>query len=131
MEKIRDGDTPEFQAKKRAYFRRLAIKWHADILGEKVCILVAGVVVGLLFSGEDDFTKALIVILTAIIYSVDFFADTCVVWVLDRYFGIPLLSAVPLDIEVRKIFKESITLACCVNGLVACIWMVVNMNKMF
>lgn len=35
MEKIRDGDTPEFQAKKRAYFRRLAIKWHADILVKK------------------------------------------------------------------------------------------------
>ena len=65
--------------KKATFFGSLAqLYWYANnsfnnVRGHSIFI---GVVVGLLLSGEDDFTKALIVILTAIIYSVEFFADT-------------------------------------------------------
>lgn len=48
---------------------------------------------------------------------------------LDKYFGIPLLRAVPLDLDVRQTFKESVILALAVNAMVPCIWMVVNINK--
>ena len=131
LEKIRDGDTAEFRGRKDAYFRRLAIKWHADILGEKTCILVGGVEALLILSGGDGLSKMNLSIITAVLYSTEFFADTIVVWLMDEYFDIPLLSAIPLETDLKKFFKESATLAFAVNAMAACTWMAVNANKMY
>ena len=100
----------------------LAIRWHGEILGEKACLLCAGVVAVLFFGESVSASPRELAVMAAVFFGIEGVVDFAFVWLVDRYAKVPILSVVvPQPLCSLKNLGEDIMLGLCFAGTTMCI----------
>jgi hypothetical protein len=134
----RDGQLERRQAQLTHAMKVLALRWQGEIVGEKACILIAGLIAYLKF---EDFVATAggggvggegrrvgvydVVVLTCMLYIIEAVTDFAFVLLMEMRWSMPIVTATA---EVQNKgrwlwFKSIVGLSFVLNGMTACIGM--------
>jgi hypothetical protein len=98
------GGGANFVSKRKTHaYGMLAIRWHVEIIIEKACIITACLVAVSYFSrsggdGSDalvKMTESEVATVGAVLFCLEIITDGLSVLLLDKFYGVPMLTAVP------------------------------------
>ena len=108
----------------------LAIRWHAEIVAEKACIISSCLVAVSYFSGSSDedvlvqMTEVEVSTVGAILFGMEVLSDAMSAFLLDRFCDVPMLTAVPHHKPFSKTaIQDSIILGFAFTAQARCIYM--------
>jgi hypothetical protein len=104
--------------------RLLANRWSAEIVAEKGCILVAALIAAMYFGDNVDGSPPELALVGAVFFGFEFLTDVLFVWIMDSFYGVPMLSAVPHeDLRSKENLASMGAMAFTFNAMAACIAM--------
>ncbi|GMI42878.1 hypothetical protein TeGR_g1052 [Tetraparma gracilis] len=89
-------------AKQKHAFAMIAVRWHAEIVAEKGCILVAALIAYLYFADLVETDSTGLVLVGCVFYAAEALCDIIFVWVIDGHLDVPMLSAVAYEPLLSK-----------------------------
>ncbi|GMI38509.1 hypothetical protein TeGR_g6714 [Tetraparma gracilis] len=103
--KGRGGDEEQrgdAESKKKHALAMMAVRWHAEIVAEKGCILAAALIAYLYFADLVESDDQGLVLIGAVFYAAEALCDFIFVWVMDEHMEVPMLSAVAYEPLLSK-----------------------------
>ncbi|GMI53535.1 hypothetical protein TeGR_g6765 [Tetraparma gracilis] len=114
----------DYETRLKHTLAMLAVRWNAEIIAEKGCIITGALIAALYFEDMVDSTTLGLALIGAIFFAVEVGTDVTFVHIMDAYYSVPMLSAVPHEpVLTSENFITSILLALGFNGMCQCIGM--------
>ena len=127
---MRDESGMYIKSKKKHAYSMLAIRWHAEVVAEKACIIAACLcAVSYFGSGADtdsmvQMSEVELAQAGTILFGMEIIADTFTVFILNKFLNVPMLSAIPhLSPLSTTAINDSLLLAFAFTAQGRCIYM--------
>ena len=118
------------EAKKKEMLKMVACTWQADFIGEKVCILLGGLIKFLVLgsvSGEDASIVATS-LMTSFFFAIESITDSISSYVLVVFYKLPL-HLIHQSSKITRLALSS-AMGFMIASLVSCMWMSIASMKM-
>ena len=101
----RRKDEEELALKLAYALELVAARWNAELVAEKAGIIVASLIAITTFNGSGNLTDQELFKVAGIFYGMEFITDLLFVFIMDKYFDVPLLAA---DINPSGVFTKQV-----------------------
>jgi hypothetical protein len=119
----------DYMARLKHALALLAVRWNAELVAEKSCIVLAALVAMLYFDDLVESNTLEIAFIGLIFFVVEMATDVIFVYTMDTHQQVPLLTAVPHEpVLSYENVSTSIMMACTFNALSVCIGMAANVD---
>jgi hypothetical protein len=117
------------ESKKKHALAMMAVRWHAEIVAEKGCILAAALIAYLYFADLVESDGEGLFLIGAVFYAAEALCDFIFVWVMDEHMEVPMLSAVAYEPLLSKdSMVSSVILALAFVAMSNCIAMAASVD---
>jgi hypothetical protein len=89
-------------AKQKHAFAMMAVRWHAEIVAEKGCILAAALIAYLYFADLVETDSTGLILVGCVFYAAEALCDLGFVFIMDKHMDVPMLSAVAYEPLLSK-----------------------------
>jgi hypothetical protein len=124
VQKLESEVDVDYETRLKHALAMLAVRWNGEIVAEKGCIITGALIAALYFEDMVDSTALELALIGAIFFAVEVGTDVTFVHIMDAYYSVPMLSAVPHEpVLTSENFITSIILAVMFNAMCQCIGM--------